>query len=55
MKNFYKKIDSTDLILSFELKRNNTKRLLELIFERYRKAKLLLTFKKKEDKNDEKN
>ena len=48
MKNFYKKIDSTDLILSFELKRNNTKRLLELIFERSRKTKLLLTLKKKE-------
>lgn len=51
----YKKIDSTDLILSFELKRNNTKRLLELIFERSRKAKLLLALKKKENKNDEKN
>ena len=51
----YKKIDLTDLILSFELKRNNTKRLLELISERSRKAKLLLALKKKENKNDEKN
>lgn len=43
----YKKTDLTDLVLSFELKRNNTQKLLELISKKSRKAKLFLALKKK--------